>query len=85
MGHSVTARIPVRTNRDDRYFNDTFQAMPLHGYTKMFEKMLDHPNIKIMINTDYKEIMNIVPYRKMIYSGPVDEFFDYRFGKLLGP
>ena len=79
---SVTSRIPTRTNRDDRYFNDKFQAMPKHGYTKMFEKMLDHPNIKIMLNTDYKEIINIIPYRKLIYTGPVDEFFDYRFGKL---
>ncbi len=78
----VTSRIPTRTNRDDRYFNDKFQAMPLHGYTKMFEKMLDHPNIKIMINTDYKEIINLIPYGKMIYTGPVDEFFDHRFGKL---
>ena len=53
---SVTARIPVRTNRDDRYFTDTFQAMPLSGYTRMFENMLDHPNIKIMLNTDYRDI-----------------------------
>ena len=53
---SVTARIPTRNNRDNRYFTDTYQAMPLHGYTKMFEKMLSHPNIKIMLNTDYKEI-----------------------------
>ncbi|HZB95169.1 MAG TPA: UDP-galactopyranose mutase, partial [Herpetosiphonaceae bacterium] len=53
---SVTARVPTRTNRDDRYFTDTYQAMPLHGYTRMFEKMLDHPNIKIMLNTDYREI-----------------------------
>ncbi len=79
---SVTSRIPTRTNRDDRYFNDKFQAMPLHGYTKMFEKMLAHPNIKIMLNTDYKEIQHIVPYRKMIFTGPVDEYFDYRYGKL---
>ena len=56
--------------------------MPLHGYTRMFENMLDHPNIKIMLNTDYKEIDKIIPYREMIYSGPVDEFFDYRYGKL---
>src|SRR4051812_20107538 len=48
---SVTARVPVRTNRDPRYFTDTFQAMPLHGYTRMFERLLDHPNIKLMLNT----------------------------------
>jgi len=79
---SVTARVPTRTNRDDRYFTDTYQAMPLHGYTRMFERMLSHPNIKIMLNTDYREIASFVPYRSLIYTGPVDAFFDYRFGKL---
>jgi UDP-galactopyranose mutase len=79
---SVTARIPVRTNRDDRYFTDTFQAMPLHGYTRMFENMLDHPNIKIMVNTDYRDIQNEIEFKEMVYSGPVDEFFGFRFGKL---
>jgi UDP-galactopyranose mutase len=79
---SVTARVPIRTNRDDRYFTDTFQAMPLHGYTRMFERMLDHPNIKVMTNTDYREIVEFVPYAEMIYTGPIDEFFDCRFGKL---
>ena len=79
---SVTARVPTRTNRDDRYFTDTYQAMPLHGYTRMFERMLNHPNIKVLLNTDYREIVNIVPYREMIYTGPIDAFFDYQFGKL---
>ena len=79
---SVTARVPVRTNRDDRYFTDTYQAMPLHGYTRMFERMLAHPNIKLMLNTDYREVMGIIPYRHMIYTGPVDAFFNYKFGKL---
>lgn len=79
---SVTARVPIRTNRDDRYFTDTYQAMPLHGYTRMFEKMLDHPNIKIMLNTDYREIVDLIPYRAMIYTGPVDSFFDNCYGKL---
>jgi UDP-galactopyranose mutase len=78
----VTARIPTRTNRDDRYFTDTYQVMPLHGYTRMFERMLDHPNIKVMLNTDYREIRDLIPYREMIYTGPVDAFFDERFGKL---
>jgi UDP-galactopyranose mutase len=82
LDSSVTARIPVRTNRDDRYFTDTYQAMPLHGYTRMFENMLDHPNIKVMLNTDYREIERIIPFEKMIYSGPIDEFFDYQYGKL---
>ncbi|HEY0083039.1 MAG TPA: UDP-galactopyranose mutase [Pyrinomonadaceae bacterium] len=79
---SVTARVPIRTNRDDRYFADSYQAMPLHGYTRMFENMLDHPNIKIMLNTDYRDIERIIPYKEMIYTGPVDEFFDFRHGKL---
>ena len=79
---SVTARVPTRTNRDDRYFTDTFQAMPLHGYTRMFEKMLDHPNIKVMLNTDYREVVDLLPWQHMIYTGPIDAFFDYRYGKL---
>ncbi|UAY53080.1 UDP-galactopyranose mutase [Ferruginibacter albus] len=79
---SVTARIPVRSNRDDRYFTDTYQAMPLLGYTKMFENMLAHPNIKVMLNTDYKEVEKIIPFKKMIYTGPVDYYFDYCYGKL---
>jgi UDP-galactopyranose mutase len=79
---AVTARVPVRTNRDDRYFTDRYQAMPAHGFTRMFERMLDHPNIKIMLNTDYREIRDFIPYRKMIYSGPIDEFFDMCYGKL---
>jgi len=79
---SVTARVPTRTNRDDRYFTDMYQAMPLYGFTRMFERMLDHPNIKIMLNTDYRDIERIIPYREMIYTGPVDEYFDLRFGKL---
>lgn len=79
---SVTARIPTRNNRDDRYFTDTFQAIPMHGYTQMFEKMFDHPNIKIMLNTDYKEIEKSISFRKMIYTGPIDYFYDYCYGKL---
>jgi UDP-galactopyranose mutase len=79
---SVTARVPTRTNRDDRYFTDTFQAMPLHGYTRMFEKMLDHPNIKVMLNTDYREMVDLMPWKHMVYTGPVDAFFDYKYGKL---
>ncbi len=79
---SVAARIPTRNNRDDRYFTDTFQAMPLHGYTKLFENMLSHPNISIMLNTDYKDLEDVIPYRDMIYTGPVDYYFDYCYGKL---
>jgi len=79
---SVTARVPTRTNRDDRYFTDVYQAMPKHGYTRMFEKMLSHPNIKIMLNCDYREIADELAYREMIYTGPIDSFFSYRYGKL---
>lgn len=79
---SVTARVPTRTNKDDRYFTDTYQAMPLHGYTAMFQKMLSHPNIKIMLNTDYKDIIDMIPYKSLIFTGPVDEYFDYCYGKL---
>jgi UDP-galactopyranose mutase len=74
---SVTSRIPTRNNRDDRYFTDTYQAIPAYGYTRMFDKMLHHPNIKILLNTDYKEIQNSISFRKMIYTGPIDYFYDY--------
>ncbi|WP_207478685.1 UDP-galactopyranose mutase [Arenibaculum pallidiluteum] len=82
LDKSVTARVPTRTNTDDRYFGDSFQQMPLHGYTRMFENMLDHPNIKIMLNTDFREVRNEVAYDKLIFTGPVDEYFDYRYGQL---
>lgn len=82
LNASVAARIPTRVNKDDRYFTDTYQAMPLHGYTKMFEQMLSHPNINIMLNTDYKDIIKETTFRKLIFTGPVDEYFDHRFGKL---
>lgn len=79
---SVTARIPVRTNRDDRYFTDTYQVMPLHGYTRMFERMLDHRNIKIMLSTDYREVEKAIPHAELIYTGPIDAYYDHCFGKL---
>lgn len=79
---SVTARVPTRTNRDDRYFTDTYQAMPLYGYTHMFSNMLSHKNIKIMLKTDYKDIIDIIPYKNLIFTGPVDEYFNYCYGKL---
>ncbi|UUF00318.1 UDP-galactopyranose mutase [Xanthomonas hortorum pv. pelargonii] len=81
LDKSVTSRVPTRTNDDDRYFTDTFQQMPLHGYTRMFERMLDHPNIKVMLNTDYREIRDELDYDQLVYSGPVDEYFDYCYGK----
>ncbi len=78
----VTARVPLRFNRDDRYFTDTYQAMPARGYTHLFGNMLAHPNIKIMLNTDYREIRDEVQFDQLIFTGPVDEYFDFKFGKL---
>ena len=84
LDKQVTSRIPTRTNTDDRYFSDTFQAMPLHGYTRMFEKMLDHPLIDIRTGVDFAELRDgaheIADH--IIYTGPIDEYFDFRFGKL---
>jgi UDP-galactopyranose mutase len=82
LDSSVISRIPVRTNRDDRYFTDTYQAMPLRGYTRMFENMLDHPNITILTGVDYREVARTARFGELVYTGPVDEFFDFRFGKL---
>src|SRR5205085_1328093 len=73
----VTARIPVRTNRDDRYFTDAFQFMPKQGFTRMFENMLDHSGITLELNADYRELRKKVRYRHLIFTGPVDEFFEY--------
>ena len=78
----VTARVPVRTNRDDRYFTDTYQAMPLHGFTRMFERMVAHPKINILLNTDYREVEGSIAYNEVVFTGPIDEYFDYRFGPL---
>jgi len=82
LDSSVAGRIPIRFNRDDRYFTDTYQAMPKHGYTRLFERMLDHPNIEQALGIDYREIRRMYPGIKTIFTGPVDEFFDHRFGKL---
>ncbi len=79
---SVTARVPTRTNKDNRYFTDTYQAMPLEGYTNMFNRMLNNPNINIMLNTDYKDVMDQINYKTLIYTGPIDAYYDYCFGKL---
>jgi UDP-galactopyranose mutase len=79
---SVCARIPVRTGTDDRYFSDAFQAMPRDGYTAMFERMLDHPLIEVRTGVDFEEIRRAVPYRRLIWTGPVDAYFDHRLGRL---
>jgi UDP-galactopyranose mutase len=77
---SVLNRIPVRANFDDRYFSDKYQALPEGGFTKMFEKILDHPNIRVRLNTDFFDVRsNIKSYEKLFYTGPIDRFFDFKY------
>lgn len=82
LSPDVTARIPIRFNRDDRYFTDPYQGIPKDGYTKMFERMLNHKNIELVLNTNYKNVINDIKFNKMVYTGPIDHFFDYQFGPL---
>ena len=82
LDKSVTSRIPTRTSEDDRYFGDTFQIMPTGGYTQMFERMLDHPNIDLLLSTDFKAVRDEVKYAHLIYCGPIDEYFDFQLGHL---
>lgn len=82
LDKAVTARVPTRTNTDDRYFTDSFQAMPAEGYTRMFERMLDHPNIDLLLGVDYREARAAYPHDHLVFTGPIDEYFGYRFGKL---
>ena len=82
LDKSVTARVPTRTSTDDRYFTDAFQAMPLHGYTRMFENMLDHENIHIETGVEYRDVFDDVLHDRLVFTGPIDEFFDHRYGEL---
>ena len=84
LDKQVTSRIPTRTNTDDRYFSDKFQAMPLEGYTKMFERMLDNPLIDKRLGTDFRDLKDSAHEiaDHIVYTGPIDEYFDFRFGKL---
>ena len=82
LDKAVTSRIPTRTSEDDRYFLDTFQAMPLHGYTAMFENMLDHDNIDLALGVDFADLRNERIAPRTIYTGPIDEYFGHRFGAL---
>ena len=82
LSPSVTARVPVVISRDNRYFQDRFQAMPTDGYTALFEKMLDHPNIKVMLDTSHADVRHKYPSARTIFTGPIDEFFDFRLGPL---
>lgn len=81
LAASVCARLPIRTNTDDRYFNDRFQMMPLNGYSAMFHTMISHPNISVSLNSEFKDIEN-GSFDRLIYTGPIDEFFGFTFGKL---
>ncbi len=82
LDKSVTARVPTRTNDDDRYFADRFQFMPADGYTAMFERMLDHPNIEVLLDTEYRDARQVYAHDHLVFTGPIDEFFDYRYGRL---
>jgi UDP-galactopyranose mutase len=82
LDKSVTARVPTRANTDDRYFTDTHQAMPADGYTRMFEAMLDHPGIELLLGVDYTKVREAYPHDHLVFTGPIDEYFGHRFGKL---
>jgi UDP-galactopyranose mutase len=76
---SITGRVPVHVSRDDRYFQDKYQGIPLEGYTRMIERMLDHPRIECRLNTPFAKDL---AYDRLFYTGPIDEFFDYQLGEL---
>jgi UDP-galactopyranose mutase len=82
LDKSVTSRVPTRTNTDDRYFSDKHNIMPADGYTVMFNNMLDHPNIDILLGTDFRDVMDDIDAGHVIYTGPIDEYFDWKYGKL---
>jgi UDP-galactopyranose mutase len=82
LNASVAARIPVRTNADDRYFSDSFQKMPADGFTKMFARILDHRNIRVELGVDFREFRKRATWNLLVYTGPIDEYFDFCFGKL---
>ncbi len=78
----VCARIPVRFNTDDRYFGDAFQNMPRHGFTAMFERILDHPGITVSTGTEFEDVRDEVQYAHLVWTGPIDELYGHRFGRL---
>lgn len=83
LDKSVISRIPFRRNRDTRYFSDRYQGNPKHGFTRMCKTMANNPNIKFMLNTDYKEVIGDIDRDILIYTGPIDYYFDYCYGELL--
>jgi UDP-galactopyranose mutase len=82
LDYTVMSRVPVSLSRDDRYFRDSFQAMPKLGYTKIFENMLAHKNIEVALNTDFFKVKDSIKYKNLIYTGAIDEYFDYMYGAL---
>jgi len=82
LDKSVTSRVPTRTDCDDRYFQDTFQAMPAEGYSAMFARMLDHPNIEVELGVDFRKLDSNIQFRRLIYTGPIDEYYKHEFGRL---
>jgi UDP-galactopyranose mutase len=82
LSPSVTARVPVSISHDDRYFQDAYQAIPLNGYTAMFRRMLHHPNITVVLNCDWKQAERKIANTRLLFTGAIDEFLDYRFGPL---
>jgi UDP-galactopyranose mutase len=82
LHHSVCERIAVKFNRDDRYFSDRYQGLPLHGYTKLFERMLSHPGIHVLMQADYSDIADCHEYKALVCTGPVDEYFHFHHEKL---
>ncbi len=82
LSPEITKRIPVRTNNDDRYFTDIYQYMPKNGYTELIKNMLSNKNIQLVLNTDFKKLDKNIEYDNLVYTGPIDYFFDYKFGRL---
>lgn len=82
LDRAVTGRVPVYISRDNRYFQDPYQAMPRLGYTEMFRKMLAHPDIMVLLNTDYRAVINDIGFNRIICTGPIDTFFEYIHGEL---
>lgn len=82
LAPSICGRISVRYDSDDRYFRDKYQLMPKDGFTKLFEKMLSSDRVRLILGTDFKELINSINYKFLIYTGPIDYLFDYKFGKL---
>lgn len=78
----VTSRIPIRYDRDDRYFSDKYQVMPKYGYDHMFWNMVNSGKFPVMLNTDWHKIQDEIDHRHLIYTGPIDRYFDYKYGKL---